>query len=106
MVKEIMTEDELREIIKNNETVVLDWSASWCGPCKRIAPEFEKLPVKFPKVVFHKIDCDNDEFSSLMSDFKITSIPTFQIWKNKKLLKTFQGADLVPIVEYLSNEFI
>lgn len=103
MVKEIGSEDEFREILKNNEVVIVDWSASWCGPCKKIAPEYEKLSNEFKSISFFKIDCDNEEFSGLMTDFKIKSIPTFQIWKNKKLLSSFSGADLKPIVDYINK---
>merc|ERR1712230_83825 len=64
-----------------DKLVVVDFTATWCGPCQRIAPVFAKLAEEMPDVVFVKVDVDeNDETASACG---IQSMPTFQFYKAK-----------------------
>lgn len=81
--------------------VVIDFTAKWCGPCRLIAPEFERLSNKFLHVVFLKVDIDDCD--SIASQFGITSIPTFVFMRSKsKLLQL--GSVMGRVLEEKINE--
>lgn len=93
-VKVVKTDDELRNTLDNTnqKLIVLDWSASWCGPCKKIAPEFEKLSEQYKDVVFLKADVD--ELSDSAAKAGVESMPTFQFIKDGELVHSFAGASV------------
>eukprot|EP01125_Pyxidicula_operculata_P013475 TRINITY_DN4474_c0_g1_i1.p1 TRINITY_DN4474_c0_g1~~TRINITY_DN4474_c0_g1_i1.p1 ORF type:complete len:199 (+),score=31.84 TRINITY_DN4474_c0_g1_i1:134-730(+) len=74
-----------------NKLVVVDFSATWCGPCKAIAPVYEQLAKSTPTVVFLHVDVDENRGLPDAND--VSGIPTFKFFKNGKLLKTFSGAN-------------
>jgi|TARA_B110000240_G_scaffold155450_1_gene172637 thioredoxin 1 len=69
-----VTEPEFAGIIENNELVILDFWAEWCGPCKAYGPVFKRVSEDHPEVVFAKIDTDQEQ--ALSESFGIRSIPT------------------------------
>ncbi len=78
-------------------SVVIDFFATWCGPCKKIAPTFEKLAEAFPSVVFLKVDVD--ESQELVDKYNVQAMPTFVFMKDGVILKTVEGADLAQMEE-------
>lgn len=56
---------EFHALISENKFVVIDFHATWCGPCKLIGPKFEKLPAEFPAFTFAKVDVDDVPVSSI-----------------------------------------
>lgn len=72
--------------------VVIDFFATWCGPCKRIAPLFEKLSQEYKQIVFLKVDVD--ESGELVNTFDISAMPTFIFLKDGKIVKKVEGADM------------
>uniref|UniRef100_A0A8C6U9P3 Thioredoxin domain-containing protein n=1 Tax=Neogobius melanostomus TaxID=47308 RepID=A0A8C6U9P3_9GOBI len=72
-----------------SKLVVVDFTASWCGPCKMIAPVFE-VRNENKDVVFLKVDVD--EASDVSEKCGISSMPTFQFYKNGEKLEQFSGA--------------
>ena len=72
--------------------VVIDFFANWCGPCKRVAPLFEKLAETTENVTFLKVDVD--ESAELVDSFSIHAMPTFVFLKNGKIVKKVEGADI------------
>jgi thioredoxin 1 len=88
MVKEIQS---LAEIPKKG-AVVLDFYADWCGPCRRIAPTFEKLEEAFPSVVFLKVNVDMS--AEIVEFYDINVMPTFVFLKDSGIVKTVEGADM------------
>ena len=88
MVKLINTMDD----IPKDKKVVIDFFATWCGPCKRIAPDYEKLAENYTDIEFVK--CDVDESSELAELFEVESLPTFLLINNLKVVHTFIGADM------------
>jgi thioredoxin 1 len=72
--------DQYNNIIsKQNQLIVVEFFASWCAPCKRIASLYEKLAEKYDKVVFAKLDID--EHGGLPEVATVTAVPTFKFFK-------------------------
>lgn len=100
---------EIRSLseIPMTEAVVLDFFATWCGPCKTIAPMFEKLAAEFPSVTFLKVDVDQAGME-LREKWSIRSVPTFVfLRKGGKLVKKVEGGDMNSILatlEVLADE--
>ena len=69
-----ITEPEFAGIIENNNIVILDFWAEWCGPCKAYGPVFKRVSEDFPDVVFAKINTEQEQ--ALSQSFEIRSIPT------------------------------
>ncbi|KAL0738312.1 hypothetical protein Bca4012_014522 [Brassica carinata] len=81
------------QLQKGNDSktlVVVDFTASWCGPCRFIAPFFADLAKKLPNVIFLKVDID--ELKSVASDWAIESMPTFMFMKEGKIVDKVVGA--------------
>ncbi|XP_030036562.2 LOW QUALITY PROTEIN: thioredoxin-like protein 1 [Manduca sexta] len=71
--------------------VVVDFTATWCPPCQRIAPFFEQLPAKFPRAVFLKVDVDR--CAETAGAQGISAMPTFIFYRNRTRIDRLQGAD-------------
>ncbi|KAJ1701418.1 hypothetical protein LUZ63_001197 [Rhynchospora breviuscula] len=70
---------------------ILYFTATWCGPCRVMAPLFEKLAQKHPQIIFLKLDID--QLGSVAQEWNVTSVPTFFFVKNGKTIDTVRGAD-------------
>jgi thioredoxin 1 len=79
-----VTQDSFVEIVKNEGIVLLDWWASWCGPCRAFAPVFEAAAAANPDIVFGKVDTESEP--SLAQAFRIRSIPTLMAFRDGILL--------------------
>ena len=84
-----VTNENFDEILKNNETVLVDFFATWCGPCKMMAPVVDEIAEENASVAVGK--CDVDEAEELAMRFGIMSIPTLMVFKNGEAVKTFVG---------------
>lgn len=83
--------DSFDTVIKENKVVLADFWATWCGPCKMIAPIVEQLAQEFDgKVVVVKVDVDEE--SELAERFGVQSIPTLILFKNGEPVLTEVGA--------------
>lgn len=89
MVKHINDQDFNTEVIEAKELVVVDFWATWCGPCKMIAPVIEELGEEMPEVKFVKVDVDKNPSSA--GKYEIQSIPTLLIFKNGEVVDTLVG---------------
>ncbi|KAI7838707.1 hypothetical protein COHA_007504 [Chlorella ohadii] len=72
------------------KTVVVDFTATWCGPCRMIGPYFEELSTQYEGVVFLKVDVD--EVEQVAAACGISAMPTFQVWKNQQKVDELVGA--------------
>jgi thioredoxin 1 len=90
MATQTITDENIESTIQNHPIVVLDFWASWCGPCRNFAPVFESASEENPDVLFGKIDTEDQQ--SLASAFQIGSIPTLMIFRDQILLYNEAGA--------------
>ncbi len=92
------------EVVVNSDIpVIVDFWAPWCGPCKMMAPNFEKGATNFPlKALFAKVNTENEQ--ELGARFGIRSIPTIIVFKNSKEVHRISGAlDEVGIKQLVSQ---
>ena len=84
MVKALITEDFEEKVLNSKKPVLVDFWASWCGPCRMLAPIVEKISNEMPdKFDFYKVNVDEE--SSLAAQFGIMSIPTLLVFKNGEM---------------------
>jgi len=77
--------------------VVVDFTASWCGPCKRIAPFFEEMSTKYTRATFLKVDVDECQDTAAANG--VSAMPTFIFFRNKTKVDRIQGADTTALEE-------
>ena len=83
--------DQWHKIYNSDKCIIVDFTATWCGPCKSIAPLFTSLSRKYSDIYFVKVDVD--EYDELTANSNVSCMPTFQFIKNKTLLHTLEGAN-------------
>ncbi|XP_072957712.1 thioredoxin H1-like [Typha angustifolia] len=81
---------QLEQANESKKLVVVDFTASWCGPCRMIAPFFADLAKKFAGVMFLKVDVD--ELKSVAKDWAVEAMPTFIFLKEGSIVDKIVGA--------------
>ncbi|KAI0890255.1 thioredoxin-domain-containing protein [Annulohypoxylon maeteangense] len=102
-VHNILTADAFHTAVKENKVVLLDCFATWCGPCKAIAPLLanHSNDEQFKDIFFAKIDVD--ELPELSQELGITSMPTFMIFKDGEQQDKLIGANPGALVALLKK---
>ncbi|GAA4775669.1 thioredoxin family protein [Citricoccus nitrophenolicus] len=85
-----ITEAGFEQTLTENDIVLVDFWAGWCGPCKQFAPVYEEVSGEHPDVVFGKVDTEAE--SGLASAANITSIPTLMAFRDQVLVYAQPGA--------------
>jgi thioredoxin 1 len=85
-----LTKDNFEQVVTSNGTVIIDYWAPWCGPCRGFAPVFEKVAEKNPDIVFAKVNTDEEQ--ELAAHFQIRSIPTLMVFRDQIIVFSQPGA--------------
>lgn len=95
MVKIITSEKEFENLVQTakdeDQIIIVDFTATWCGPCSRIAPVFQKLSETYTSVIFVQVDVDDTP--EISQKFKVQAMPTFCCIKEGNCIETITGAN-------------
>ncbi len=95
-----MSDDELF-ILPSKGYALIDFGATWCGPCKAIAPFFNSLKEKYPSIKFFKLDIDENQ--EMARKYKVESIPCFILFKDGLEEDRMVGANKAKLEEMISK---
>ncbi|HZH03970.1 MAG TPA: thioredoxin family protein [Myxococcaceae bacterium] len=109
MATQELTTATFRGEVEKDGILIVDWWASWCGPCKAFAPVYEEVAAKNPDIAFGKVNTESEP--ALATEFDIRAIPTLMVFRERVLLFSQAGAlpkealeDLVRQVKALDME--
>lgn len=85
-----LTKGNFEEVVTENDFVIVDFWAPWCGPCRTFAPVFEKVSDDTPEVLFAKVNTEEER--EIAAHFQIRSIPTLMIFREKIIVFSEAGA--------------
>jgi thioredoxin 1 len=85
-----LTDETFEDTVTNNDFVIVDYWAPWCGPCRSFAPTYEKVSEEHEDIVFAKVN--TEEQQGIAAHFQIRSIPTLMIFREKVIIFSQAGA--------------
>ena len=98
-VTQVHSTDDFKNKLKEagNKLVVVDFFATWCGPCRQIAPKIQAMAKEHTDVVFLKVDVE--ELDDLAAEYEISCMPTFIFIKQAEKVTSFSGANAEKLLE-------
>ncbi|MGB0847433.1 MAG: thioredoxin [Thiolinea sp.] len=84
MATQDISSAQFNDIISDNDIVIIDFWAEWCGPCKSFAPTYEKVSERHEDIVFAKVNTESEQ--ELAAHFQIRSIPTLMVFREQVVL--------------------
>ena len=102
-VIELTSENFNQEMI-NNDLLLVDFWAEWCGPCKSMHPIFTRMAKKYKRVRFARVNVDNAQ--DIARKYGVQSIPTFIMFKNGEIANTMVGAVGEPGIHMICKKFV
>jgi len=99
-----LTSKSFNQEISNNEFLLIDFWAEWCGPCKSMHPVFTRMAKKYKQVRFARVNIDNAQ--DIAMKYGVQSIPTFIMFKNGKIVNKMVGAVGEPGIHMICKKVI
>ncbi|XP_015779316.1 PREDICTED: thioredoxin-2-like [Acropora digitifera] len=103
-IVELETKEDFDNFLKEagEKLVVVDFFATWCGPCKKMSPTIKKLAEEYAdKVFFAKVDVD--ENADTAEEQEISAMPTFMLYKSRRKVDSFTGANAEKLKELVQR---
>lgn len=98
----ITTIEQYKKITREHNKVVIKFGATWCGPCRAIAPDYERFSKdpKYKQITFVEVDIDNAE--ALANTLSISSVPAFYAIRNNEVVGNMSGATKDKLAKFLN----
>jgi thioredoxin 1 len=78
------TKENIEDLVNNNDIVMFDFWAAWCGPCQAFSPIYEAAAERYPDIVFAKVNTEEER--EIAAHFNIRSIPTLMVFRSQMLV--------------------
>jgi len=99
-----LTSENFNQEMANNDLLLVDFWAEWCGPCKSMHPIFTRMAKKYKRVRFARVNVDNAQ--DIARKYGVQSIPTFIMFKNGEIANTMVGAVGEPGIHMICKKFV
>lgn len=96
-----LKEDNLKSIVESNDTVIVQYSAGWCGNCRLMKPKFKKFSTLHENVTFYMVDAEKNPESRQLAD--VSNLPTFAAFKDGKLVEQVQTNKTDVLKEFIEK---
>ncbi len=105
LAKDVTDENFVDEVLNSSDTIMVDFWAEWCGPCRAVSPILDQIAQENPdKIKIVKLNVDDNP--QMAMKYQITSIPAMKVFRGGEVVKTVIGAKPKPALEADLAEFL